>query len=843
MIAMAQVYGEEQTATESSTEENNLDNTSTSPSHGTVPGIYYDPEPGLSPSLSEMSGTDGSGSITTEYESPDYNVQRAWQRGSTPDQIIKVGDLENDPELEGVIDIENLTLREIAANGGADIEQTPLKSIGLVNSMTLDEFLTVFPELENSPIRENPVILESINRISKTSENLELDTEEPLDDSERNLLEEINEDPILKNIPLKQILNGDLNGVVYEQVAKLVERYPELENVPIEEILNGDLDEYLQERGELLVENTKERLLEEVAKDPLLKNAPLEELLEGNFEGAIDRVTREQIARLVERYPELENVPIEEILNGDLDEYIEEQKNRIIDEAKERLLEEVAKDPLLKNVPLEELLEGDVNGAIDSFKKEQIAKLIERYPLLENVPIEEILNGDLDEYIEEQKNRIIDEAKERLLEEVAKDPLLKNVPLEEILDGDFEGAVERATKEQVAKLVERYPLLENVPIEEIINGDLDKYIEEQKQRILTEAQKRLIEELGNNPIFENIPLDALVNGDWEELLSQGEQAILAEVMEQFPDLEQVPIDKLFPIVGGVISGDWSLLVQEAKEVAIEKGTEILTKELLQLVPELADVPLGALPIEELLVGDIEGLADAALDRIPAIANRYLSELGNLSQTPGTMLAIDTAMILLTGDVFGRLDIPYAGDVETPITYVLSGGTKNQVFLPEPCLERDCKHFEVVDILSGLPGMVNGLGKVQGKAWVQGSSQSVPGGKGFLRWVNGGRERTGVPVWTTDSHVKLSLENIDEGGNGEPATARIWLNFQICIYPPFLGEHCTPHFLSFATPWKVREGGVMVVFSRSSPSDWVEYGRDRASDTRNSTSEESDRSGN
>ena len=96
-------------------------------------------------------------------------------------------------------------------------------------------------------------------------------------------------------------------------------------------------------------------------------------------------------------------------------------------------------------------------------------------------------------------------------------------------------------------------------------------------------------------------------------------------------------------------------------------------------------------------------------------------------------------------------------------------------------------------------------------------------------MNNGKERTGVPVWTTDSHVKLSLEDIDEGGEGEEATARIWLNFQVCVYPPFLGEHCTPHVFSFATPWKVRSGGVMVVFSRSSPSDWVEYGRDRARD--------------
>ncbi|NJO93857.1 MAG: hypothetical protein HC820_04960, partial [Hydrococcus sp. RM1_1_31] len=248
-----------------------------------------------------------------------------------------------------------------------------------------------------------------------------------------------------------------------------------------------------------------------------------------------------------------------------------------------------------------------------------------------------------------------------------------------------------------------------------------------------------------------------------------------------------------------------------------------SKELLKAVPELADTPLGALPIDDLTVGDIMTLADKPLATFSKIGNRYLSQLGNFSQTPGTMLAVDSAMILLTGDVFGRLDISYAGPTETPIVHVLTGGTRNQVFLPEPCTETSCKHFEIADVLSG----IGGLGNVQGKAWIQGTSQSVPGGKGFLMWVNGGKERTGVPVWSTDAHVKLSLENINEGGNGQPATAQVWINAQICVYPPFMGEHCTPHFISVPTPWKVQEGGLMLVFSRASVPDFIDTARERA----------------
>ena len=500
------------------------------PSFGTVPGIYYDPEPGLSPSLSQMSGSPNGGSVKTDYKNLNYNIERVWQSGSTPDKIIKVGDLENDPKLKGIIEVEKLSLRKIAENGGADIETAPLKNIGLINSMTINEFLQVFPKYQNQPIRDFSIIVESINNADK------------------------------------------------------------------------------------------------------------------------------------------------------------------------------------------------------------------------------------------------------------------------MLDGSA------------------------------------------RERVLTKAEKAVIERLINEPMFENIPITTLAKGDWEQFVNLEEQKTLAEVIKKYPELEKVPINKLFPTAEKAVVQDWNFILKKAKQVAVERGTEIATSELLEIVPELGDAPIGALPIDELLVKDIEGLADVALERVPNISNRYLSQLGNLSETSQSMLVIDMARIPLTGDVFGKLDIPFAGEVETPITRVLSGGTANQIFLPEPCLEKSCKHFEIVEAFSGFAEVLNGIGKVQGKAWVQGSSQDVPGGKGLLRSVNGGKERTGVSVWTTNSHVKLSLEDINEGGNGEPATARIWLDFQICIYPPFLGEHCTPHFLSFATPWKVKEGGVMLVFSSSSFSDLIEYGRDRTMKNRNTKTE-------
>ena len=476
----------------------------------TVPGFYYEPTDELPPSWAEMEGTSDSGSIQIDYADSiqQYNLQRVWQKGATPDAMTKVGDLTSNPELLPFFNFHQLTLKRIVAD--EDPDSTPLKSIGLINSMSLGEFLSIKPELQERAIEDVVIINES-----------------------------------LKNV---------------------------------DSILNTDL-------------------------------------------------------------------------------------------------------------------------AVDS------------------------------------------------------------------------------------------------------------------NRILDEAQQLLIQQLAQNPAFENIPLEQIVEGDWGEVVSQGEQELLKQIAIQYPELEKVLVDKLFPIVDGVIKGDWQSILQKAKQVAINRGKQILTSELLQLVPELTDIPLGALPIDDLVVSDLEGLADITLKEVPDLENRYISQLGNLSKKAGSFVS-EFEPDIFTGDVFGKLDIAYAGSTETPITHILSGGTRDQIFKSEPCFELSCKHFEITDIFNPL----GGEGELSGKAWVQGTSQQVPGGKGFLIPVNGGKERTGVSVWSPKSHVKLSLENIDEGGDSVRASAQVWLNLQYCVYPPFLGEHCTPHFIPIPTPWKVQEGGLMLVFSRDKPSE-------------------------
>jgi hypothetical protein len=532
-----------------------------------------------SPSLSQMEGALEAGIIEFPGSIPtQYNMQRAWSRGATPDRIVKVGDLKSNPTLSKVLNISQMTLRSIATKSGADVERMPLKSIGLINNMTVAEFLETFPELENASVRDVPILAEMVRRVGRNPRQLR---QIALDTASRSALEEL------------------------------------------------------------------------ASVDPRLGQIPLGEMVNGDWDAALATARRTALGELMQAYPEFENFPISKILDGNW--------------------------------------EGSGRQALDT-------------------------------------------ASRKVLEEMARvDPRLGQIPLGSIMNGDWDSALAQVEKVAIQELVKVNPALENLPISEVLEGNW----ESAGRRVLDATQQALVEKLSGNPVFENIPVSDLARGDWKGALTTVAQQQLQNLLADNPDLAGLPADKLFPIVNGAISGDWNSVIRKASDMALQKGMDMASKELLEAVPELADTPLGALPISNLTVGDIRGFADKPLGTVAKISNRYLSQLGHLSQVPGTMFAIDSAMILLTGDVFGRLDIPYAGPVETPITRVLTGGTRNQVFLPEPCTEESCKHFELADVWDG-PG---GLGDLNGKAWIQGTSQSVPGGKGFLMPVNGGKERT------------------------------------------------------------------------------------------------------
>lgn len=469
--------------------------------------------------------------------------------------------------------------------------------------------------------------------------------------------------------------------------------------------------------------------------------------------------------------------------------------------------------------------------AIDAIPLSQIAlirnmtvgELYQAYPKLQNIPLKDIsflaktLAGAA-RNPEQLGRQALDRAEQRALSELAAiDPRLSDVPLGSILRGDWDQVLSQsqagAAKLAVEQLAKVHPELVNVPVADLLNGNWNQV----GSQVLQTAQKVLLEDLGQNPALKGIPVLQLTQGDWGGSISRVQQGQLQGLLKQYPEIAQLPVDKAFPIVNGVIAGDW----QSVSEQALQKGLNLAGDELFQAVPELKNLPLGALPINNLNLKSLPGLADRPLEKLPNISSKYVSQLPGLSQVPVNKLPIDFALSALMGDLFGRLDVAYAGATETPVPNVVTGGTKDQTFTPEPCHEKRCAHFELDNTDGGGPP-----GNLSGKAWVEGKAQKVEGGKGFLRTINGGKEPTGVPVWGTDAHVKLSLEDIEEGGNGKPSSARIWANFQFCISVPFLGEQCSPHFIPIPTPWQVKEGGMILVASRAELPDFLRQERDR-----------------
>ena len=110
--------------------------------------------------LSDLHGIGSSGSIGSEYNSQaGYDISRAWNVGDTPEQILKLGDLQES------LSPQQLTIDDIAAfNQTTDIEGLSLQQFPLIAQQTLGELVEAIPELgklKPSEIEPVAVLLQS----------------------------------------------------------------------------------------------------------------------------------------------------------------------------------------------------------------------------------------------------------------------------------------------------------------------------------------------------------------------------------------------------------------------------------------------------------------------------------------------------------------------------------------------------------------------------------------------------------------------------------------------------------------------------------------------------------
>ena len=326
-----------------------------------------------------------------------------------------------------------------------------------------------------------------------------------------------------------------------------------------------------------------------------------------------------------------------------------------------------------------------------------------------------------------------------------------------------------------------------------------------------------IEQQAGRPDISNIPAEDLLEGDWGDVFTPEDQSKLEKTLNKVnAKLKKLPLKQIFPLVNGAIAGDWDTVKKQAKQILIQEGSKVVVKELLKnpkIAQAIKKLPLGTLQTDKLSLKDAPGLGEAPLEDIPGADDKPLNQIPGLGDIPLDQIELALALSFTRVDLLAVIDTTDAATVVDDISYTISGGTKDQIPRPTPCKidgkdTKNCRHFELDNLQGG--GEPTDL---SGKAWVQGSDQKVEGGKGWLRIIADGKEPTGVKPWIAGP-VKLILEDIKEGVGGEKGSARLSTAWQFCYSDPITGLHCTPHFIVVPTPYRVKEGGIMLLLARS-----------------------------
>jgi hypothetical protein len=185
------------------------------------------------------------------------------------------------------------------------------------------------------------------------------------------------------------------------------------------------------------------------------------------------------------------------------------------------------------------------------------------------------------------------------------------------------------------------------------------------------------------------------------------------------------------------------------------------------VVDLTTVPTEAVPsVATTPFGQYQGYQGLTASKIP--------NLGNIPFTKMPKFAIPAGAALL------RLDL--VRTKERKIDRKVMSGSELQ---PNAACSANCDYIETTPLV--------GLPLLKGAKIISGDSQQVEGGKGMLRWVNGGKEPTGVHI----AVMKLIVRQV----NAKKGSAVVNLNFRSCFY--FFGEHCTPYFIGFPL-WQLNE---------------------------------------
>jgi murein DD-endopeptidase MepM/ murein hydrolase activator NlpD len=193
---------------------------------------------------------------------------------------------------------------------------------------------------------------------------------------------------------------------------------------------------------------------------------------------------------------------------------------------------------------------------------------------------------------------------------------------------------------------------------------------------------------------------------------------------------------------------------------------------------LGELKLGEIDLSQYSLSDIPNLDSVELGQYQEWANALVEEIPGLNQVPLSDFPNPIAEI---GGIVMRIDMIYS-DAENKSRNTISGS--DQAGFSVPCEETKCAQIELDDLESSGTAMRSFL---EGKQWISGKYQEVPGGFGVLGVVNGGVEPTGRHPF--GSAFKVAVMEPDETTD----TVDTAIFFRHCHRAPVdLG--CTPYFI-------------------------------------------------
>lgn len=304
-----------------------------------------------------------------------------------------------------------------------------------------------------------------------------------------------------------------------------------------------------------------------------------------------------------------------------------------------------------------------------------------------------------------------------------------------------------------------------------------------------------VAQLGNMGNAADLPLSSFDPASYQSM---------ASLTQAIPGLADQQISTISPFADLVVASMGTNWQNSLGQIV---GTETLVGEFINQYPDVASLSLGGTlgDLSGYSIADIPGLDSTSLDSLNNWGSSTVENIPGLSDLPmEEMKGLSNAIDSSTWAFVAKADVPLT-TVEQDRQETVSGSF--QAGYQVPCDGEGCAHLELTPIGGSQMDVANMGAFANGKAWISGTAQLVPGGFGALKAVNGGLEPTGRNPY--GSTFKQAIIAIDEPSG----TAMSALFFRYCH--PTLG--CTPYVLG-PVPFLVYPEKMLVFLGVANPVD-------------------------